>query len=183
MTDDSREAVRLLGLLAESDRLKVVASMVLGARTLKQVRAVTGLGVRAAGSAMSRLVAGELVRKDGAEYELLDGALKEAVAAAAPPPDDDDHGVSDPSEASVLRTFLSNGRIVSIPAQLAKRRIVLEHVVTVFEIGQRYPEKEVDAMIRAFYDDHAMVRRYLVDADLLGRDHGVYWRTGGPVDL
>jgi hypothetical protein len=100
-----------------------------------------------------------------------------------PSPDSDDHGASDPSEASVLRTFLRDGRIVSIPAQASKRRVLLEHVVTVFEIGHRYPEKEVNTMIRAFYDDYALLRRALIDADLLSRDHNVYWRSGGPVEL
>ena len=27
------------------------------------------------------------------------------------------------------------------------------------------------------------LRRYLVDEELLSRDHGVYWRTGGAVDV
>jgi hypothetical protein len=183
VSDDPREAVRLLGLLAEPDRLAVVAALALGATTLKQVRAATGLGVRAAGSAMTRLVAGELVRKVGSGYELVADTIKDAAAAAAPSPDSDDHWRRDPSEASVLRTFLRDGRIVSIPAQASKRRVLLEHVVTVFEIGHRYPEKEVNTMIRAFYDDYALLRRALIDADLLSRDHNVYWRSGGPVEL
>lgn len=29
----------------------------------------------------------------------------------------------------------------------------------------------------------AALRRYLVDEGLLGREHGVYWRTGGWVDV
>jgi hypothetical protein len=33
------------------------------------------------------------------------------------------------------------------------------------------------------YDDHVTLRRYLVDAQLLDRDSGQYWRSGGPVDL
>jgi hypothetical protein len=31
--------------------------------------------------------------------------------------------------------------------------------------------------------DHVTVRRYLVDEELLSRDGGVYWRTGGPVSV
>jgi hypothetical protein len=180
---DPTEAVRLLGLLAEPDRLQVVAALALGAATVAQVRDATGLDVRAVGGALTRLVAGDLVRETGAGYELVAEALKDAAAAAAPPPDADDHGASDPSEASVLRTFLRDGRIVSLPSQWTKRRILLEHVVTVFDVGHRYPEREVNTMVRAFHDDYALLRRALVDADLLSRDHNVYWRTGGPVDL
>jgi hypothetical protein len=83
--------------------------------------------------------------------------------------------------ASVLRSYIVDGRLTSFPAARGKRRIVLEHVVTMFEPGVRYPEREVDAMLRAWHPDHAALRRYLVDEDLLARDAGVYWRIGGPV--
>jgi len=46
----------------------------------------------------------------------------------------------------------------------------------------RYPEREVDAMLRAWHPDHAALRRHLVDEDLLARDAGMYWRIGGPTD-
>ena len=35
----------------------------------------------------------------------------------------------------------------------------------------------------AFFNDHAALRRYLVDEGFLDRDHGVYWRAGGRVDV
>lgn len=180
MTDDPREAVRLLGLLADPVRLKVVAALALGAGTVGQVASFTRMGKRPAGKAMTRLVHGGLVRRDGWEYQLLPDVLSAAVAAAAPAPDYD---AIYPTEHSVLRAYLRNGRIRAMPRPPAKRRLLLEHVVTVFEVGIRYPEREVDAMLRAFHDDHAMLRRHLVDADLLGRYQGVYWRTGGPVDV
>ena len=150
----SAESVRLLGLLAEPDRLRVVAALVLGARTLGQIREESGLDVRAAAGALARLESGDLVRESGGEYELLAGAFTDAVAAAAP--ELDDHGASDPTQAQVLRAFLSGGRITAMPSQAGKRQILLEHVVTVFEPGVRYPEREVNAMVRAFHDDHAM---------------------------
>jgi hypothetical protein len=34
-------------------------------------------------------------------------------------------------------------------------------------------------MLRAWHDDHAALRRYLVEEGLLGRANGEYWRTGG----
>lgn len=82
----------------------------------------------------------------------------------------------------VLRAFLGDdGRLVSMPAKHRKRLVVLDHVARVFTPGQRYPETEVNAMLRAFHDDYAMLRRYLVDEGFMDRDEGVYWRTGGTV--
>jgi hypothetical protein len=74
-----------------------------------------------------------------------------------------------------------DGRLVSIPAARGKRRVILEHIVAAFEPGVRYPEREVDAILRAWHPDHAALRRYLVDELLLSRDAGIYWRIGGPV--
>ena len=52
-----------------------------------------------------------------------------------------------------------------------------------FEPGRRYPEPEVDAILRSFHDDYPALRRYLVDAALLARERGEYWRIGGWVDV
>lgn len=82
----------------------------------------------------------------------------------------------------VLRAFLdADGRLVAMPAKQRKQLVVLDHVVRVFEPGERYSEVEVNAMLRAFHDDVAMLRRYLVDHEFMARDNGVYWRIGGTV--
>ena len=80
----------------------------------------------------------------------------------------------------VLAIFLDDdGRLVAMPAKHRKRLVVLDHIARVFEPGERYTEVEVNAMVRAFHDDVAMVRRYLVDSEFLSRHDGLYWRTGG----
>ena len=57
------------------------------------------------------------------------------------------------------------------------------HVIALeFEPGRRYDEQEVNVIVGAFLNDHAALRRYLVDEGFLDRDHGVYWRSGGRVD-
>ena len=83
----------------------------------------------------------------------------------------------------VLRNFLRDGQLVTIPAKQSKRRIVLDHIARLFEPGVRYDEREVNAVLRAFHPDYAALRRYLVDEHFLDREHGVYWRIGGTVDF
>jgi hypothetical protein len=39
----------------------------------------------------------------------------------------------------------------------------------------------VNAILRSFYDDYVTLRRYLIDAGLMAREDGIYWRTGGYV--
>jgi hypothetical protein len=174
------DAATLLGLVAEEDRIKVVAALALGARTTADIRERTGLDGRATGRALVRLEDAGVVRADGDGWLLDLATLQAAARNAAPHPEPEDFG-TDAETTRVLRAFLRDGRITSLPAARAKRRVLLDHVVQVFEPGERYAEKEVDALIRAFTDDYVTVRRYLVDEDLLSRDNGVYWRTGGPV--
>jgi hypothetical protein len=174
------DAATLLGLLADDDRLKVVAALALGATTTAAVRETTGLDARAIGRALARLEDAGIVVKTNDSLRLDATPLREAARTATPP---EDYGDTDAETAKVLRSFLRDGRLTGMPAHRGKRRLLLDHVVQVFEPGARYSEKEVNALLRAFSDDYVTMRRYLVDEDLLSRESGVYWRTGGTVPI
>lgn len=87
------------------------------------------------------------------------------------------------SEDVVLRTFMHNGRITTLPAKRSRRLVLLDHVAQLFDVGVRYSEGEVNRILLALHEDCAALRRYLVDEGFLSRDHGEYWRSGGSVDL
>ena len=78
-------------------------------------------------------------------------------------------------EAKVLRAFLRDGRLVSIPAQHKKRQVILRWVaVTCFAEDRDYPEKEVNMRLALIHPDVAALRRYLVIAGLMTRAAGQY---------
>ena len=83
----------------------------------------------------------------------------------------------------MLRAFFRDGRLNEIPTKTSKRRIVLERIAIEFDPGVHYDEREVNAIVGAFFNDHAALRRYLVDEGFLDREGGVYWRAGGRVDV
>ena len=85
--------------------------------------------------------------------------------------------------AKVRRAYFAGERLTAMPRPGRKRQIALEQIVQIFEPGRRYPEVEVNVMLRAIWDDVAAVRRYLVESALLDRAGGEYWRIGGPVDV
>jgi hypothetical protein len=173
---------QLCGLLAEPDRLAVFAAVVLGAGTPAEIAAATGLSARQVTAALRRLERGGLVTAGGAGRLADTGAFKRAVREAAPADEPDPVPLDpDPARDAVLRRFIQEGRLRRIPAARGKRRVVLEHLAAAFVAGVTYPEREVDAMLRAWHPDHASLRRYLVDEDLLAREGGLYWRIGGPV--
>ena len=74
----------------------------------------------------------------------------------------------------VLDSFIVNGKLVSIPAQRKKERIILEHIAESFESGRDYSEREVNIIIADFHDDFCTLRRDMIGEKLLSRENGVY---------
>ncbi len=175
------QASALVGLLAEPERLRVVAALALGAARFDEVVRVSGLPAPIVAKAVRRLEAAGLVSIVDGVHELHTELFKQAARDAAPEPED--LGVVDPAEEAVLRAFFRAGRLTHFPTAYSKLVIVLRHIVTTFEPGVRYPEREVNAILSAYHPDYAALRRHLVDEGLLTRDAGVYWRTGGWVDV
>ncbi len=171
MSDE--EVRRALGLMYQPDTLRMMSALVLTGEA-----EAAGLDREATARALDRLERGGLaVRDDDGSWRARPERFRELLHASAPPPEP----VS-PHER-VIRTFLVDGRLRAIPSRRGKRLEVLDYIVRVFEPGVRYTEKEVNVALRAFHDDYATLRRYLIDEDLLTRENGVYWRSGGTVEL
>ncbi len=157
---------RVLGLLSQDDTLRTFASLVLGESdglSPKVLHKLAGGGLAVCDESGKWRAAPERFR------ELLRARAEPAQALSA--------------DERVLRTFLVDGRLTTMGMRRDKRLVVLRYIATLFEPGVRYPEKDVNVTLRAFHDDYAALRRYLVDEGLLSREGNVYWRSGGPVDI
>ncbi|WP_052424363.1 DUF2087 domain-containing protein [Nonomuraea candida] len=164
MNDD--EIRRVLGLLYQDDTLKTFASLVLGA--------TGGLAEKS----LRKLESGGLAARDeSGAWRATPERFRDLLRSTAEPAEQ-----LGPEER-VLRTFLVDGRLTTTVMKRDKRLVVLRYIATVFEPGVRYPEKDVNVALRAFHDDYAALRRYLVDEGLLSREGNVYWRSGGPVQV
>jgi len=119
------------------------------------------------------------------EYELRVGRLHEVgrqldaagrAGAAEPEQLPGPDGRPRPAfDARVLRAFVSDGRLTSIPAQEKKRVVVLRYLAeTVFEPDREYAEKEVNQRLAVLNEDVASLRRYLVDLHFMERFRGIY---------
>jgi hypothetical protein len=171
------------GLLADDDRRRVFAALVLGAGDVAEVARAAGLEPRTVLVCLARLENAGVVGKDADRWSVRADVLRERARESAEQPVAYEEDGLAPRPAAVLRAFLRDGRLVSIPSSRSKRLVVLDHVARVFELGVRYPEREVDTLLRAFHPDHAALRRYLVDEQFLSREHSIYWRTGGTVEV
>jgi hypothetical protein len=174
-------------LLAEPARLRVFAALVLGARSPAEVVDATGLEVRDVVSGLRRLADGGLVELTGDRAVPMERVFGELARQSATTEPQEDHGYTDARVAGVLRAFVRGGRLLGLPANRSRRIIVLEHLAQSFEPGVDYPERQVNEVLAAWSTgsgvDHVSLRRYLIDADLLRREGGIYRRSGGWTDV
>ena len=184
MGDVGAEA--LVGLLAEESRLKVVAAITLGAATEADITARTDLPSKAVRKALDRLVRGGVVESthDGGLRVVVERfkEVAQRAAAARPQATPEELGAT-ADQAQVLKNYLVDGRLTHIPAARSKRLVVLDFLAGQFEPGRVYPEAQVNYTLGRFHVDYAALRRYLVEAELLQRREGFYWRTGGTVSV
>jgi hypothetical protein len=171
----------LVGLLADHDRRAVFAALVLGAADAEAVRSRSGLAARPAMRALQRLIdAGLVIRGDDGTVHLLGESFALAARAEAErAPRSAEHDDEPDAVARVLRAFVRDGRLVSIPSVHSKRLVVLDWLSQRFEPGRDYSEQMVNLILGQVHADTAALRRYMVDDDFLSRADGKYWRTGG----
>ena len=176
----------ILRALADPERLTIVGALAQRSRTAAALAKDLELQLPRVRKHLNRLTTTGVVRlePDRRTYRLDPETLRWAAEQVGPPRDAGlALGAANDDEETVLRTFFRDGRLTEMPAKDAKRRIVLERIALEFEPGVRYEEKEVNAVLGVFFKDHVVLRRYLVDGGFLERDHGIYWRAGGRVDI
>lgn len=173
----------LLRLLLDPDRLRLLGDVVDDGRTSAELADRHAVPTSDVPRLLAPLVQAGLVTVTDARYHLDVGAWR-AVARTLPRATPASPRVAfgmTAGEAEVLARFFRGDRLVELPAARAKRLVVLERLALEFEPGIRYAEVEVNERLRRFHDDHATLRRALVDEGLLDRAAGEYWRSGGRI--
>lgn len=118
---------------------------------------------RATAKLVKRLADAGLVTTENDHYRAVPEVFRGALAKAPADP---------------LETLFSRGRLVAIPHSGRPRKALLAHLAERFEPGRLYTEQDVREKLSMVHDDHATLRRYLVDEGLLQRsnDGGAYGR-------
>ena len=173
----------LVGLLAEPTRRRVVATLILGSGSVEEVAARAGISRRDAVEALARLEhAGLAIVGSDRIWVILDEAFAIAARNRQPADPSTEHDEQPDGHKAVLNQCIRDGKIVHWPTKRTRRVVVLEYLAQSFEPGRRYSEAEVNAILRPFDDDVAMLRRWLYDESFIDRGDGLYWRSGGRVD-
>src|SRR4051794_28183373 len=94
------------------------------------------------------------------------------------PPMPDEPAADAPYEARVLRAFVKDGRLVSLPARQKKKLVVLRFLLEqVLPDDAQVDEPELNIRLAAWHPDVAALRRYLVNAGLVNRSGMAYRRA------
>jgi len=185
-TDMTEHPDDILRALADPERLRIAGALAAGDAAASTLAETLHLPLGRVRQHLTRLAAAGVARlqPDRRTYRLDAETLRWAAEQVGPPRDAGIAlGAANEDEEAVLRAFFRDGRLTEMPTKASKRRVVLERVALEFEPGVRYDEREVNAILGTFFNDHAALRRYLVDEGFLDRDGGVYRRTGGRVDI
>ena len=175
------EAAATLGVLADIDRFKVISAIALGATELDDIVRRSGVDRRTAEKALARFVAADLISNEEGLWRVRFDELHEQARAAATQRSAMEAA---PEGTSVMvQRFFRGGRLKAIPAAHGKRQPVLDHLAQEFEQVRTYTEADVNEVLASFHEDHASLRRYMVDDGFLDRAEGKYWRSGGTFNI
>lgn len=72
----------------------------------------------------------------------------------------------------IKERFIKNNRIQVIPRKEKDKKALMEILASEFEKGKIYNEKEINEVLKSYYDDYVLLRRYMIDYSLLSRDKG-----------
>jgi ArsR family transcriptional regulator, arsenate/arsenite/antimonite-responsive transcriptional repressor len=183
-----------LKALSDASRLRIVGLLAARPYAVEELSAALELSPGTVVHHMKRLRAAGLVDARAShpyvEYSLRIAALQglgrkldelehagDEPGASLPGPDGE---VLPAYDAKVLRAFLVDGRLASIPSQEKKRDVILRFLLDrCFGEDRTYPEKEVNQRLALYHPDVAALRRYLVDTGLMVRNAGQYRRVAG----
>jgi len=163
--------LKILGILADQERSVGELAEYLDLREptvshhLAAMKELGLVGVRAEGN--TRIY---WLDTSALEQMSKDVFSQESLATLVP------NNTEDAWEHKVLRNYVDGEILKQIPSQLKKRKVILRWLVQDFEPGVEYTEKEVNERLKQHNLDYAALRRYLVEAQLMQRENGIYWR-------
>ncbi|MEI7771974.1 MAG: DUF2087 domain-containing protein [Chloroflexales bacterium] len=189
LLDERRALIMSMQALLDMDVLRVVAALSGGERSMAELAAELDIPPSFSRGPLGRLITLQIValRREGGRmicfldrerFRALNGALqrlsKEQLAREVV--EIPMLGELPESDQDILRSYLRGEQITELPVGTKRMQALLRWLVLRFEPGRRYPERELNEIIKRHHPDFATLRRELVDSGLMAREREVYWR-------
>ncbi|RKD26066.1 transcriptional regulator [Ammoniphilus oxalaticus] len=93
---------------------------------------------------------------------------------------DDRYNVTQEEQENIIQKFFPNGpnnRLKQFPPREKQRLIVLREIAGQLKAEHLYNEHELNETLQHYYEDYALIRRYLIEYGFLDRkaDGSAYW--------
>jgi hypothetical protein len=180
-TNENNEKVMdFFRAFCNAERLKIGGLLAIEAMTPTQVAERLGIRPKEAMDHLNLLAHFGYLKNQANTYSLdseVLTALSRQVLQGSRPHSKAEDFEGEEFDRKVLKDFISpDGKLIAIPSQNKKRMVILRYLLKPFEAGARYPEKQVNDLLRPYFADTASLRRYMVDEGLLKRENAIYWR-------
>lgn len=180
MTD--ADAIRLFKCLADKSRLQILKSLAVEDMYVERLAERLDLSAATVSFHLKKLADAGAVRSYKTQYytmyalcsevfelRMIDVLREKSEEAELQQQRDEAY------RQKVIDAFFEYGKLLSIPAQRKKKRIVLEEIAKAFQPGRTYTEKEVNLLIADFHDDFCTIRRDIISEGLMAREGQTYW--------
>jgi hypothetical protein len=188
--DERRSLMMSLQALLDLEMLGVIAALVNGERSLPELSNQFKTTPSLSRGPIGRLIFLEIIevrhtdgmvfcRLNKERFHTLNGMVqrlsKELFAGDRPATPVDAAQLAE-QDRKILQSCFRGDQLYEIPSSPRRLELVLHWLVEQFEMERRYPEKEVNAILKRYHPDFATLRRHLIDHALMERENNVYWR-------
>jgi len=178
---NQEDMIEFVKSLADAGRLQVVGLLVQGPKSSADISTSLGIPPAELARPLEMLSAAGVLRLQDGLYALDETAVEAFRVQQLhrpreffTPPD----YLSEEDSKIISKLAATDGSLKRLPGQLKHWMAVLRYVLPAFEPGESYTEKQVNSLLMRYHHDTAVLRRFLVDTGMLGRerDGSRYWR-------
>jgi DNA-binding CsgD family transcriptional regulator len=90
---------------------------------------------------------------------------------------DERYNITQDEQEQMVNKYFSDGVLTKFPQKEKQRLIVLREISNHLKMDYQYDEQELNQILKGFYEDYVLIRRYLVEYGFLDRksDGTSYW--------
>lgn len=90
---------------------------------------------------------------------------------------DERYDVTGDEQDKIIKLYFSEGTLTAFPSKEKQRLVVLREIAKVLKPNHIYDEQGLNQILREYYDDYVLIRRYLIEYGFLDRkeDGSQYW--------
>ena len=177
------ESIRIMKALADSSRLTIMNALLERPHYVEELSERVKLAVSTVSFHLKKLEQASLVEKKKEQYYVMFSAnqqalnmrLQELIVVQDIKKTVQEERIQQYRE-KVMHSFIRDGRLIRMPAQQKKRRIILEEIAKQFQTGRTYKEKKVNEVILKVFDDYCTIRREMIGWKIMAREGENYWR-------